>query len=247
MTAATRLRPSQVLTVVIAIWAGGGDRPTHAEPPASNHQRTRPKSREIPMNRNFDLALRTSGQPYSNLELDLRQHAQVDASAAEALRKAALSHLDPIARLLARVILDWAEPKGADFKAALDYLEYAPIRLKRTAAGFPSPMGVESYLTRHFADRVAELLALRLVKESGWPRWKVGAIIFYLQAHKLVSTTSALVRFAIETDEADWRKFAVDAIREIQDPDLGAKLAFEIARARKLRRSVPADVGQLVD
>jgi len=199
------------------------------------------------MNRNFDLALDASGQAYLNLELELRQQVQVDSSLAQALREADTSHADLVARVLARVILDWSGPKAADFKAALDYLDYAPIRLKKTAAGFPSPMGIESYLTLHFADRVAELLAVRLVKEEGWPRWKVVGILFYLQAHKLTSTTSLVLRFAIETADAEWRTFALEAVREIHDPDLGAKLALEIARARRLKRAVPAEVKKLAE
>jgi hypothetical protein len=210
------------------------------------HQTTRDAG-EKPMNTTFDLALESSGQPYLNFELDLRREAQVDPSRADVLRKYAASYPDPIARLLAQVVLDWVGPKESDLKAALAYLDYAPVKLKPTAKGFPSPMGVESYLTLHFGDRVAELLALRLVKEAGWRHWKVVAIIFYLKAHKRSSTTSALLRFAIETEVADWRKFALEAIHEIHDPDLAAKLAFETARARKRGHAVPAEVKALHD
>lgn len=199
------------------------------------------------MNHEFELAVESSGQPYLNLELDLRHDAQVDASQAERLRRLAVSHPDGVARLLAQVVLDWARPKGTDFKAALDYLDYIPKRFERTAIGYPPPIGVESYLTEHFGDRVVELLALRLVKETGWRHWKIAAITLYLQAHRVFSTTSALLRFAIETDETHWREFALEAVREIRDPELDAKLAFEIARARKRGRAVPPGVRSLTD
>jgi hypothetical protein len=199
------------------------------------------------MNQDFDLAVESSGQPYLSLELDLRRDAQVDSSQAERLRRLAASHADRVARLLAQVVLDWASPKGMDFKAALDYLDYIPNRFKRTVIGYPPPSGVEAYLTEHFGDRVAEFLALRLVKETGWPHWKIAAITLYLKAHRLFTTTSALLRFALETDETHWRELALEAIREIHDPDLTAKLTFEIARARKLGGAVPADVRSLAD
>jgi hypothetical protein len=199
------------------------------------------------MPHNFDLALESSGQRYLNLELDLRKDSQADGAEAEFLRLAADSHSDPVARLVARTVLDWSEPKGGDFKAALDYLDYAPVKLAPTVKGFPSPMGIESYLTLHFADRVTELMAVRLIKGEGWPRWKAVGIIFYLKAHRVASTTSALLRFAIETSEAEWREFALEAIREIHDPDLPAKLTFEIARAQKRGRAVPAEVRALAD
>jgi hypothetical protein len=197
------------------------------------------------MNQDFDLAVESSGQPYLNFELDLRRDAQVDPSQAERLRKLAASHRDRVARLLAQVVLDWASPKGTDFKAALDYLDYIPNRFKRTAIGYPPPIGVEAHLTEQFGDRVAELLALRLVKQAGWAHWKIAAITLYLKAHRLFTTTSALLRFAIETDEAHWRELALEAIHEIHDPELDEKLAFEIARARIRGRTVPAEVRSL--
>jgi hypothetical protein len=196
---------------------------------------------------NFDLAVEKCGREYLELELDLRRSSQIDPLEAEELRKAAISHPDPIARLIARVVLDWAGPKAKDFKAVLDYLDELPIKLSRTAMGFPSPTGTESYLTFHFADRVAELLALRLVKQEGWDQWQVDAIVFYLKKHKVPSTTSPLIRLTIETSDNEWREFALEAIRKIHDPDLGAKLAFEIARAKKLKRLVPVAVRALAD
>jgi hypothetical protein len=197
------------------------------------------------MSTNFELAVEKTGRDYLQLELDLRGSAQLDAVEGESLRKAARSHPDPVARLVAKVVLDWAGPRGGDFKAALDYLALLPIKLAPTAMGTPSPMGTESYLSHHFADRVAELLALRLVKEEGWPHWKVVAIIFYLKEQKVPSTTAALIRLAIETPDPGWRGFALEAIREIDDRELGPKLTFEIARAHRSKRAVPSEVAAL--
>lgn len=199
------------------------------------------------MNQDFDLALESSGQPYLNFELDLRNVAQADAAQAEWLRQQAASHPDRVARLLAQVVLDWGGSKRTEFKAAIDYLDHVHARFNKTAIGYPPPIGVTHYLTEHFGDRVAELLALRLVKQTVWPRWRVAAITLYLQAHRVFTTTSALLRFAIETDGTQWRELAIEAIREIHDPEIDAKLAFEIARARKRGLAVPTEVRMLTD
>ena len=58
------------------------------------------------------------------------------------------------------------------------------------------------------------------------------------------STTAAL---SLRNDDSEPRgEEAGDrAIREIKDPDLAPKLAFEIARAMKLELPVPSDVKAL--
>lgn len=194
----------------------------------------------------FNLAMEKSGREYLEFEFDLRRRAHLGSAEIESLGRN-LAHPDPVARLLTKVILDWSGPRENDFKLALAYLDQLPIKLGRTAMGAPSPTGTESYLTLHFADRVAELLALRLVKEEGWPHWKVVAVILYLKAHKVPSTTSALIRFGIDTTNAEWREFALEAIHEIKDPELGAKLTFEFTRAKRLERMVPAEIKALAN
>jgi hypothetical protein len=196
------------------------------------------------MNTTFDLAVEKTGPEYLGLEADLRRSARSGSQELESIRKH-LTSPDPLVRLLATVLLDWAGAKESDFKSALEYLERLPVETRKTIVRVPSPTGTESYLTLRFGDRVTELLALRLVKEQDWPQWKVLAVIFYLKAHKVPSTTSALIRFAITTTNDKWRGFALEALREIKDPELSAKLAIEVTRARKLEQPVPADVRTL--
>ena len=198
------------------------------------------------MSTSFALAVEKVGPEYLELESGLRQAVRSGPAGLESIRQE-LAHPDPVARLLAKVIIDWAGPRENDFKRALAYLDELPVKMKGTVLGTPSPSGAESYLTLHFADRVTELLALRLAKEQEWPNWKVLAVVFYLKAHKVPSTTSALIRFAIGTTNAKGRAFALETIREIKDPELAAKLSFEIARAKKLDQTVPADVRALVN
>ena len=194
----------------------------------------------------FERAVEATGTGYLALETELRRVAPLQGPDRDAIR-AGLGHGDPMARLLAAVLLDWSGSRGGDFDGALAYLDRLPGKLSRTAMGTPSPTGTESYLTLHFGGRVADLLAVRLVKEESWPSWKALAVVFYLARHKQVDTTPALIRFAIETPVAEWRQLAIDAIREMGDPALTAKVAGEMARARTMKHPVPAEVRALGD
>ena len=215
---------------------------------AASRARTQPDARaaEWPVNGAFERALEATGPDYLRDALDLRQAAPL-APALNARLLQASADGEPIARLLARVVLDWSSPKRADFEAALDYLDGLPGKLARTAMGKPSPTGTESYLTLHFGDRVADLLALRLIKQDAWPEWKVRAVVFYLTTHRRPSATVALIRFAIETPDGESRELAVAGIHAVGDPALRVLLADELARARRLRRPVPNEVRALAE
>ena len=185
-----------------------------------------------------------TGAEYLRLELDARQRAANNDVQKAALRRAT-SDADPIKALMARVVLGWVGEAEADYRGALEYLVGAPIRLARTPIGVPEPLAVEAYLTRNYAERAAPLLALRLLKEGGWPRWQVVGVLFYLEAHPDPITTSAVIRFAIETSEPEWRRYAVEALEKYTDPALAAKLRFEIARANTLKLPIPPEVRAL--
>jgi hypothetical protein len=224
---------------------------TPAMTPVSGCARPRPVN-QVPeheghtVSATFDRTLDASGPDYLRGELDLRQAAPLDPALSQRLRQVS-ARGEPIARLLAQVVLDWGGPKRADFDAALEYLDRLPAKLARTAMGKPSPTGTESYLTLHFADRVAELLALRLIKEDAWPPWKARAVIFYVTAHRRPSTTTALIRFAIETPDAESRDLAIAGVRAIGDPTQATQVAAEIARAQRLHGPVPPEVRALAN
>jgi hypothetical protein len=192
------------------------------------------------MNTTFELAVEKTGPEYLALESDLRRTLRPGSVELESVRK---DTRDPIAHLLAMVLVDWAGPKAADFNAALEYLDRIPR--KGSIIQNPPPVGVEGYLTREFANRVANLLALRLVKQPDWPGWKAVSVVLYLKTHKMPSTTAALIRYAITTTHEEGRKLAIEAIQAIKDPDLSAKLGFELARAQALGLTVPPDVRAL--
>ncbi len=188
----------------------------------------------------FEEAVNSSGPGYEEAERKLRD---ARAGALPTLRRN-LHHSDPVARLIARVILDWFEGSAQDYQAALDYLDYVPRRLARTPIGNPSPLGVAAYLTQHFGARVVDLLAVRLVKGTDWPHWRVMAVLFYLRDHARPSITEVLLRFAAGTQNDEWRGAAIDAIRAAQDPDLRAKIEAERVYQAALGRGLhPTIVG----
>jgi hypothetical protein len=189
----------------------------------------------------FEKASASRGLEYLRQEMELRQQGQ----AAEAVLRDSLQRRDPIDRLLAQVLLNWTGAQGADYQAALDYLDYLPARLARTPITSPSPSGIAAYLRLHFESRVADLLALRLVKGSDWPRWRMMGVLFYLEERKLPATTEALIRFAEEARDPEWASKAVQVIRAVEDPELRAKIAAERKRAEAVGRPFPSALAAL--
>jgi hypothetical protein len=196
---------------------------------------------QVNMENLFDKAAGSHGPEYLRLEMELRQQGP----AAEAVLRDNLRRPDPIDRLLAQVLLNWTGAQGADYQAALDYLDYLPARLARTPITSPSPTGIATYLRLHFESRVADLLALRLVKGSDWPRWRVLGVLFYLEERKLPATTEALIRFAEEARDTEWASKAVQVIRAVKDPELRVKIAAERKRAEAAGRAFPLELGAL--
>jgi hypothetical protein len=192
----------------------------------------------------FDEALVAQGTIYLSCEQKLRDLIRANQqNLAEA--KKHLADAEPIAALLASVLLDWNKKSATEFSVALDYLDRVGPKVRRTAIGYPPPLGIADYLKSHFADRVAQLLALRLTKQDDWPPWRISGIVFYLGSCRMPATTAALLRFAMEARLPQWRADAVEAIKEIGDKDLAAKLAVEKARARSMGRAVPPELTSL--
>ncbi len=175
------------------------------------------------MDARFESAVASTGQAYLEADRRLREGGE---QAVLTLREN-LARPDPVARLLARTTLDWLEGSGPDYQAVLDYLEYIGKLMATTPVGTPPPLGVAGHLSDTFGARAVDLLALRLVKCTDWPNWKVVSAIFYLKEQARTSATEALLRFAAETGRDDWRDFAVEAIEATRDPNLATKIAFE--------------------
>jgi hypothetical protein len=214
------------------------ERPTDRDVVAASSAR---KETNMVMDALFDKAVRNSGQAYLDADRALRD---AGPSAAPTLRQN-LNNPDAIARMVARTTLDWFEGSAADYQAVLDYLDSLPARLARTPIPSPSPLGVASYLSLHFGARAVDFLAVRLVKGTDWPHWRVIGVIFYLKEQAHPSATAALLRFAAETMEEELRGYAVEAIVAAHDADLKAKVAAERKYQAALGKQLPAAIDAL--
>jgi hypothetical protein len=213
----------------------------------SGAKRTRAKRQALPketrkkMDALFEKAVASKGQDY----LDAEEMLLGGGEPAKATLRRNLNHPDPSVRLMAKVLLEWMEGRTPEYRAVLDYLEGLPIRLAETPRTEPDPSATAAYLTMHFADRVADFLALRLSKATDWPEWKVLAVLFYLSEQAPTSTTAILIRFASETLSPGWREAAIEALKARRDPDLRAKVAAERVRSEKLRKAFPKALADL--
>jgi hypothetical protein len=193
----------------------------------------------------MDAAFRTAstetGEDYLEAERELRD----GGSEAQAILNAKRLNPDPVVSLLARVLLNWAGKNGPDYNAALEYLDKLPGLIARTPAPKPSPSGAAEHLDYNFKGRVADMLALRLIKEPDWPRWRVAAVLLYLEDHPDKATVGSLVRYAVEIDNEEYREFAIDALKPARGPDLDKALDAETLRLKALNKELPGELAEL--
>jgi hypothetical protein len=189
----------------------------------------------------FETAVKSTGEAYLQAEARLRAGGH---EAQDTLHRN-LQHPDPIARLVARVILDFMGQDAKDYQAALDYLERLPALIRETPLPVPRSDGAAQYLSEEFGDKLVELGAVRLVKGTHLPRWYVGTLVIYAQLRPSPLATEALLRFAVTTKDEVLRELAVDAIRAAADPALSAKVAAERARCQSLGLPFPAELDAL--
>jgi hypothetical protein len=174
-----------------------------------------------------------------------RQLLSAGAAAVPTLR-ANLNHADPVAQMIARYLIEWIEGRAPEYQEALDYLDYLPDRLARTPITSPPPLGVAAYLKQHFGPRVAEFLAVRLVKIPRAPHWRMMGVLFYLKEQAVAPAVPALIRFAVETQNDEWRAAAVAAIQAANDPQLQARLQAEQQRAAARQLAFPPPLAALL-
>ena len=124
----------------------------------------------------FEKAVMSYGRDYLDAEQTLRD----GGPAALSVLQENLQHIDPVARLMVSCLLRWMEGRAPEFQAALDYLDYIPKKLAQTPVGAPRAVGVANDLSERFGAAAVDIVALRLAKDSDWPRWKVLGVVFYL-------------------------------------------------------------------
>jgi len=207
---------------------------------SANVSDTQAKERRITMESVVAQAGASSGREYLELEERIRGGGEPSIAAL----RGHLADPDPVQQLMARVLLAWMEGR-TECPAALEFLDNLAARLAKTPVGNPPPVGVVAELDDRFGPRAAECLALRLVKDTSWPHWRVMGVIFYLKGQKLPATTSALIRFAATTTNKDWQNGAIEAITAIRDPELSRKIDLERQRLASQRKDLPEPLRQL--
>jgi hypothetical protein len=70
--------------------------------------------------------------------------------------------------------------------------------------------------------------------------------LLYLEEQKLPFTTSAVIRFAAETENQEMKKRATETINAIGDPELKQKLEIERKRLEELDKKLPKDLANML-
>lgn len=188
----------------------------------------------------FEVALKSEGRVYLEAEAQLLQSPV--AAVELRIRQRSENYFE---RALAKVILDALEGGALQNEAVLAYFAEIAAQKKLTPALLPRPAIVARDLSFRFGSRVAEFLAIRLVKDIDWRPWQVTGVILYLTEQKQPATTAALVRFAIDERREAWQQLAINAIKAINDPELPEKIASERRVAEAMKKPFPAILTEL--
>jgi hypothetical protein len=204
------------------------------DPPTANTA-TRGQPR-LPMTELFERALAASGAEYLALERELRER-WTDAELSEALATRA-AQLDPLARLLAKVLRLWRGEQRSNFDNVLLFLKNHPVNVAQTPMSVPRPDITAGRLSRTFGASVAPLLSLRLAKEGQtWPVWQIETVLLYLGQQRQAEGVPGVIRFASLSPHEEVRDWAREALAAIRDPALNARI--KEAEAWSLRQNLP--------
>lgn len=177
----------------------------------------------------FHEALSATGPAYLAAEQELRAMGPALSPVLAAQR----THADPMARLLAEVLQQAAAGSAAKQSKAITFIHEFGDGMEGMVIDTPPPSGLDRSLESDFAAGVVELLALRLIKETGWPDWRVSGVLLYLvrhtNGHPLI--TVPLIRFAVSTSDEELRTWAVEGLSKQPDEMLLVPLKQERARA----------------
>jgi len=185
------------------------------------------------MDKLVDIALYKTGREYFDAERAVR------LASPSLLISDSSRNTDPLSALVLDVLRQWRQSEAEEFDRALEYLDTLPAQIAKTPIVTPSPSGIAGYLSLHYRWRVADLLAVHLIKQTDWPQWRVSGVLLYLREQARPSTTAALIRFTCENHDEKWTAVAIEAIRASQDPDLSAKLYSEQHRAKSEKIPFP--------
>jgi hypothetical protein len=190
----------------------------------------------------FRAAVDSEGDDY----LAAEQALLTSESSVEAVR-AALAEDDPIAQLLARVVLDAAEADTPLFAGAEAYVAMTEDWFTDTILGTPPLRGVVTMLGETFGAGLGDYLALRLVKLPEASPWRQRLALAYLERHPSPAASDALLRYAAATTTApELQVAAASVLRMSGDGQLAAKLASERDRLARDGRTLPDALTALI-
>jgi hypothetical protein len=190
----------------------------------------------------FQAAVDAEGDEYLAAEAALL----ASGPPSEALQPA-LEQEDPIARLVAGVLLEAAESDTQPFEAAEQYLGSAERWFAGTIVATPPVRGVVANLTATFGGRLGEYLALRLVKVPAAPPWRQQTALAYLMRNPAPGATDAVLRYAsAPTTAPGLQSMAAQVLASSGDAQLAAKVSAERDRLARSGASLPDPLAALI-
>ena len=150
-----------------------------------------------------------------------------------------------VAPLLAQVAAEWGETRGGGLEELDRYLDQIEHGFRGKVTSSPPVHAVVDNLTIRFGPRVADALALRLVKLPRAPAWRVRTALAYLERHPTPAATAALIRFAAASQTPEDQAFAARVLGASRDPELREKLARERSRLAAAGRALPPALAAL--
>jgi hypothetical protein len=188
----------------------------------------------------FEAALDSEGDEYLEIERTLRTSESVKDTLESALRRE-----DPIAQLMAQVLLDASEAETQQLDAADRYLEVVERWFAPTILRSPPILGVVDNLSAQFGGALAGYLALRLVKIPTAPTWRAQVTLAYLERNPTPAVTDALLRYASVTTVPELQAATARVLRSAGDSALAAKVTAEQERLARSGKTLPEPLASL--
>lgn len=145
-------------------------------------------------NQLFQQAVNDYDRAYLDAEAELRAGGESTAIILQQI--AADKNQPPLARFIAASIAAWIDGKGNNYEIAMNSLGGLVAHAERTPKGLPSPDVAAGRLARF--DDISDFVALRLLKETDWPQWKVMAAVMYLGFWATDTVLPALDQFRMD-------------------------------------------------
>ncbi len=145
----------------------------------------------------FETLRTATGGPYLEAE---RALLAAPGAAGELAKVAALA-TDAVEAFLARVLGQWIESRREDYGQAITYLDRKNEQFQHSPLGAPRWDVCARDLVAYFGAGLSDFLALRLLKEPAWPKWRVMTAHTYLYDVGQPESLPPLVRLVAETTD----------------------------------------------